>query len=85
MWQFSIVWLKQPNKSPDSSLVCQLNTGNLYGKTCESWIPPSPNLDKVTASFDKLNKGFDMYPIYIGKDKVHCKSQSDINVDYKVL
>ena len=25
-------------------------------KTCESRIPPSPNLDKVTGSFDKLNK-----------------------------
>ena len=24
-------------------------------KTCESWIPPSPNLDKVTVIFDKLN------------------------------
>ena len=24
-------------------------------ETCESWIPPSPNLDKVTVSFDKLN------------------------------
>ena len=23
--------------------------------TCESWIPPSPNLDKVAVSFDKLN------------------------------
>ena len=24
-------------------------------KTYESWIPPSPTLDKVTVSFDKLN------------------------------
>ena len=24
-------------------------------KTCESWIPSSPNLDKVTVTFDKLN------------------------------
>ena len=24
-------------------------------KTWESWISPSPNLDKVTVSFDKLN------------------------------
>ena len=24
-------------------------------KTCESWIPPSPNLDKVKVSFDELN------------------------------
>ena len=23
--------------------------------TCESWIPLSPDLDKVTVSFDKLN------------------------------
>ena len=28
---------------------------NCYGKDFESWIPPSPNLDKVTVSFDKLN------------------------------
>ena len=24
-------------------------------KTWESWIPPSPELDKVTVNFDKLN------------------------------
>ena len=24
-------------------------------KTYESWIPPSPNLDKVTVTFDELN------------------------------
>ena len=24
-------------------------------KNCESWIPPSPNLDKVTISFELLN------------------------------
>ena len=24
-------------------------------KNCESWIPPSPNLDEVTISFELLN------------------------------
>ena len=32
----------------------QLGKSNMV-KTCESWIPPSPNLDKVIRSFKKLN------------------------------
>ena len=24
-------------------------------KTCESWLAPSPNLDRITVSFDNLN------------------------------
>ena len=30
-------------------------------KICESWIPPSPNLDKVTVCFDKLNNTDERY------------------------
>ena len=33
-------------------------------KTCESWIPPSPNLDKVTESFDKYNNTDLFLPIH---------------------
>ena len=37
-------------------------------KTYESWIPPSPNLDKLPVSFDKLNNTdlfFSMQAAYI--------------------
>ena len=33
--------------------------------TCESWIPPSPDLDKVKLSFDKLNNT-DLFFQYMG-------------------
>ena len=44
-------------------------------KTCESWIPPSPNLDKVTVSFDKLNNT-DLFPSRHGVYMVNTSTYS---------
>ena len=43
-------------------------------KTCESWIPPSPNLDKVRISFYKL-KNTDVFPSIHGVYIVHTMNK----------
>ena len=47
-------------------------------KTYESKFPPSPNLDKVTVSFDKLNNT-DLFLQIHGDYIVHMFKVSDMN------
>ena len=42
----------------DCQIVCHRRIGRSMVKTNDSRFPPSPNLDKVTVSFDRLNHMF---------------------------
>ena len=46
--------------------------------TCESWIPPSPNLDKVTVSFDKLNNT-NLFPTIQDLHKIYKLNKSQLD------
>ena len=52
-------------------------------KTYESKFPPSPNLDKVTVSFDKLNNT-DLFLQIHGDYIVHmlCKNYTNANYSF---
>ena len=51
-------------------------------KTCESWIPPTPNLDEVTVSFDKLNNTGITSIIYVTEGRIRDRgSWSELSYD----